>query len=67
MYFFFLSNFPTLAQKIIANTSSSLELGQRFDSDLILEAAIGVCIHEWRKIKYVNKGVVKRSPISSST
>ena len=28
---------------------------------MILEAAIGVCIHEWSKIQYVNKGVVKRS------
>ena len=29
---------------------------QRFNSDMILEAAIGVCIHEWSKIQYV-KGV----------
>ena len=34
---------------------------------MILEAAIGVCIHEWSKIQYVNKGVVKRSLIGSST
>ena len=27
---------------------------------MILEAAIGVCIHEWRNIQYVNKGIVKR-------
>ena len=66
MYLIFLSNFPSLAQKIIANTAS-LELGQRFDSDVILEAAIGVCIHEWSKIQHVNKGVVKRSLIGSST
>ena len=37
---------------------------------MILEAAIGVCIHEWSKIQYVNKGIdriVKQSPIGSST
>ena len=34
---------------------------------MILEATIGVCIHEWSKIQYVNKGVVKRSLIGSST
>ena len=34
---------------------------------MILEAAIGVCIHEWSKIQYVNKGVVRRSLIGSST
>ena len=67
MYLIFLSNFPFLAQKIIANTSSSLEFSQRFNSDVILEAVIGVCIHEWSKIQYVNKGVVKRSLIGSST
>ena len=64
---FFLSNFLVLALKIIANTSLSLEFGQRFNSDMILEAAIGVCIHEWSKIQYVNKAVVKRSLIGSST
>ena len=34
---------------------------------MILEAAIGVCIHEWSKIQYVNKGVVKRSVFTAST
>ena len=67
MYFIFLSNFPSLAQKIIANTSLSLEFGQRFNSDMILEAAIVACMHEWNKIQYVNKGVVTRSLIGSST
>ena len=67
MYFIFLSSFPLLAQKIIANTSSSIEFSQQFNSDMILEAAIGVCIHEWSKIQYVNKGVVKLSLIGSST
>ena len=33
---------------------------------MILEAAIGVCIHESVKVQYVNKGVVKRSLIGSS-
>ena len=76
MYYFFLSNFPSLALKIIANTSLSPEFGQRFDSDMILKAAIGVyvcvcvcvcvCIYEWNKIQYVNKGVVKPSLIGSS-
>ena len=56
--YFFKSNFPPRAQKTIANTSSLLEFGQRFNSDMILEAAIVVCIHEWSKIQYVNKGVV---------
>ena len=46
MYLIILSHFPSLAQKIIANTSSSLEFSQRFNSDTILEADIGVCIHE---------------------
>ena len=63
MYFF---NCQSPALKIIANTSSSLEFGQRFDSDMILEAAIGVCIHEWSKLQYVDKDVVKRSLICSS-
>ena len=65
----FSSNFPSLALKIIANTSSSLEFSQRFNSDMILEAAIDVCvcIHIWSKIQNVNKGVVKRSLIGSST
>ena len=67
MYIIFLSNFLSLALKIIANTSSSLEFSQRFDSNMILEAAIGVCIREWSKIQYVNKGIVKRSQIGSST
>ena len=65
MYLIFLNNFPWLFIKIIANTLS-LEFGQRFDSDMILEAAIGVCIHEWSKIQYVNKGVGKLSLIGSS-
>ena len=33
---------------------------------MILEEAIGMCIHEWSKIQYVNKGV-KRYMIGSST
>ena len=65
MYYFFLSNFQSLAQKIIANTSSSLEFSQRFNSDTVVEAAIGVCIHEFSKTQYVNKDVVKRSLIGS--
>ena len=65
MYLIFLNNFPWLSIKIIANTLS-LEFGQRFDSDMIQEAAIGVCIHEWSKIQYVNKGVGKLSLIGSS-
>ena len=68
--YFFLSNVPSLAQKIIANTSSQ-EFGRRFNSEMILEAAIDVCvcvyIHEKGKIQYVNKGVLKRSVIGSST
>ena len=43
MYLIFLNNLPSLAQKIIANTSS-LEFSQCFNSDMILEAAIGVCV-----------------------
>ena len=65
MYLIFLSNFLSPALKIIPNTSSSLEFGQRFNSDMMLEAAIGVCFHEWSKIQYVYKGVVKRSLIGS--
>ena len=41
--------------------------GLSIGSLTLLEAAIGVCIHEWSKIQYVNKGVVKRSLIGSST
>ena len=44
---------------------SLLEFSQRFNSDMILEAAIGVCIHEWSKIHYINKGVIKQSLIGS--
>ena len=67
MYLIFLCTFPSLALKIIANTSLPLEFGQRFNSDMIMEAAIiSVWIHEWGKIQYVNKGVVKRSLIGSS-
>ena len=65
MYYFFLSNFQSLAQKIIANTSSSPEFSQRFNSDTIVEATIRVCVHKWSKIQCVNKGVVKRSLIGS--
>ena len=72
MYSIFFSNFPSLALKIIVNTSSSPEFGQRFDSDMILEAAIDVfvclcvcvCVcafMKWNNTQYVNKGVVKRS------
>ena len=43
MFLIFLSNFPSLAQKIIANTSSSLDFSQRFNSDMILEEAL-VCV-----------------------
>ena len=66
MYLIFLSSLPLLAQKIIANTSSSIEFCQRCNSNMILEAAIAVCIDEWSKIQYVNKGV-KRSLFGSST
>ena len=34
---------------------------------MILGAAIGVCIHGWCKIQYVNKGIVEGSPIGSLT
>ena len=40
---------------------------QRFNSDVILEAAIGVHMYSWMgKLQYVNKGVVKLSLIGSS-
>ena len=70
MYFISLCTFPSLALKIIGNTSSSLEFSRRFHqrhADMILEAAIRVCIHEWSKIEYVNKGVVKQSLIGCPT
>ena len=67
MFILFLSNFPLLALKINANSSSSLEFGQHFNSNLILGAAIGVCIHGWCKIQYVNKGIVEGSLIGSLT
>ena len=35
------------------------------NSNMILEVAIDVCIHQWSKIQYVNKAVVKRSLIGS--
>ena len=65
--YFLKTNFLSLALKITANTFLSLEFGQHFNSEMILEAAIGVCIHEWSKIQYVNKGIVNQSLIGSST
>ena len=67
MYLIFLSNFPLLALKIIANTSSSLEFRQRQHRHDAGGSHWCVYSGMVQNTIYVSKGVVKRSLIGSST
>ena len=60
MHLIFLSNFPLLALKITVNTSSSPEFGQRFNSDMIVEAAVLQRCWYWRKY-YKQRGTRRMS------
>ena len=65
---FIVSNFLSLALKVIQNTSSSLKISHRFDFDMPPGVAIVVCIYEcnqMRKGVNANKRVMKRSLIGS--